>query len=223
MSFDPSRLRSELELGLIENPRSVAQVIAELTATIKAKVDLEATSAPLVPKLVTKRILLVSLTRNHAIDLHDVAFRDAETMQFFDFPASANEAETAAQLEFYFKHQMPTWALILNGKAVGLLNYHTYDAGNQRLEIGFLLGRHFWGQGLMAEALRALIRHCFETLAINRIEVDPQSNNTRAITMLRKLGFRAEGIARQRRNKCGKYQDLAVHSLLKSEWKPPQG
>jgi RimJ/RimL family protein N-acetyltransferase len=57
-------------------------------------------------------------------------------------------------------------------------------------EVGFDLALAWWGRGLMSEALRAVIRYGFETLALKEIEALTSVHNRRAITLLTRLGFR---------------------------------
>lgn len=57
-----------------------------------------------------------------------------------------------------------------NGKAIGAielkLNGHTdMTDRDDECELGYWLGKPFWGQGIMPEATRELLRHAFEESA----------------------------------------------------------
>jgi RimJ/RimL family protein N-acetyltransferase len=73
---------------------------------------------------------------------------------------------------------------VVCGAPVGFVNYHHREDWNRRLELGFMLGRPFWGRGLMAEALAALIHHSLGGLGMIRIEATVQPDNLRATALL---------------------------------------
>ena len=89
---------------------------------------------------------------------------------------------------------------------------------SRRAEIGYSMGRQYWGQGYMHEALRALIDYAFGPLALNRIEADIDPRNANSAKSLERLGFRAEGILRERWIVAGEVSDTAYYGLLRSEW-----
>lgn len=56
-------------------------------------------------------------------------------------------------------------------------------------ELGFFLRRDRWGQGLMHEALSALLPHLFETMPLDNILADADPRNTASLGLLHRLGF----------------------------------
>ena len=87
-----------------------------------------------------------------------------------------------------------------------------------RAEIGFALGREHWRKGYASDAVVTLIRFCFEELRLHRIEADADPRNDRSLRLLEKLGFRREGLLRQRYRINGEMQDAVFLALLESEW-----
>jgi len=63
------------------------------------------------------------------------------------------------------------------------------DPGVIEVELTYALGRAYWGQGYAAEAGRALLRHGFTRLGVNRIVNSVSSRNTASIALIRRLGF----------------------------------
>jgi ribosomal-protein-alanine N-acetyltransferase len=182
------------------------------------------------PPLATPRLDLRPIVLADAQLLHS-AFADPETMQFMDHPVSRTVADTSSRI---FPFLVPllswhaTWIAIerATGAAIGFVNYHHRENWNRRLEIGFMVGRPFWGRGLAAEALTALIEHCFGPLEMMRIEATVQPENARAIALLERLGFRFEGGPLRRRLRIGdETRDLLIYGLLREEWRggPPTG
>lgn len=88
----------------------------------------------------------------------------------------------------------------------------------RRAELGYVLARPAWGQGLMDEALRTLLTWAFEALNLNRLEADIDPRNAASERALRRLGFQQEGFLRQRWIVDGVVSDTALFGLLRSDW-----
>lgn len=114
------------------------------------------------------------------------------------------------------------WGIELKstGCLVGTCGYCRWDQRHHRAEIGYDLSPENWGQGLMPEALRALIRFGFEQMHLNRIEATTHTENLRSQHVLAKLGFQREGVLREYYCRDGIYNDQVQFSLLKSQWQP---
>ena len=56
-------------------------------------------------------------------------------------------------------------------------------------ELGYWLGRPFWGQGIIPEASRELLRHAFEDLKMKRIWCGHYEGNAKSRRVMEKLGF----------------------------------
>lgn len=96
-----------------------------------------------------------------------------------------------------------------------LFNFHTRS---RRAEIGYLLGRPYWGRGYMNEALRAMIAHAFGAMDLRRLEADIDPANIASARSLERLGFKHEGRLRERWEVEGEVTDSDVYGLLRREW-----
>jgi RimJ/RimL family protein N-acetyltransferase len=86
-------------------------------------------------------------------------------------------------------------------------------------EVGIFIGeKALWNQGYGTQAMRLLLRHGFETLNLNRIFLRVFETNLRAVRSYEKAGFILEGRQRQAMYKDGRYIDVLVMSILRSEW-----
>lgn len=83
------------------------------------------------------------------------------------------------------------WVLVerATDTVIGTLVLFHFVDGIEQAEVGYVLGRDHWGQGLMGEALRALCGEAFGSLGLERLlaQVDPR--NTASIRLLERLGF----------------------------------
>jgi RimJ/RimL family protein N-acetyltransferase len=103
---------------------------------------------------------------------------------------------------------------------VGDIGFSSIDQRCRSAEVGILIGeKGYWNQGLGTRAMRLMLNHGFQTLNLNRVELEVYENNLRAIRSYEKVGFVHEGRKRQRMYKDGVYLDVLMMSVLRSEWK----
>ena len=107
-----------------------------------------------------------------------------------------------------------TWRLIGN---CGIFNI---EREAQAGEFGIMIGdKTVWNQGLGTEAVKLILRFGFGTLNLNRVFLRVYAENVRAQRAYEKAGFILEGTMRQAVYKHGKYGDVHLMSVLRSEWK----
>lgn len=90
-----------------------------------------------------------------------------------------------------------------------------------RADVGYWLGKPYWGRGLMAEAAAALVRFDFEHLDMAKVEADVFTHNTRGIRLVEKLGFRREAHHRRAVLKRGEWIDEYIYGILPGELTTP--
>ncbi|MDI1241874.1 MAG: GNAT family protein [bacterium] len=104
------------------------------------------------------------------------------------------------------------------GAIAGQIGYNHLESAIHKAEIGYWLGASFEGKGLITRSCRIMIDHAVRNLSINRIEIKCGTENLKSRKIPERLGFTEEGIARQAEWLHGRYIDLAVYSILSSEW-----
>ena len=104
-------------------------------------------------------------------------------------------------------------------RAVGNCGVHQIDWRIRSAELGIFIGdKSRWNQGIGTHVMKLLLKHGFETLNLNRIALEVYDSNPRAIRTYEKAGFVLEGRKRQAVYRHGKYSDVLVMSVLRSEW-----
>ncbi|MDR1630701.1 MAG: GNAT family N-acetyltransferase [Oscillospiraceae bacterium] len=63
-------------------------------------------------------------------------------------------------------------------------------AGLKIKEIGYVLAKEFWGQGLMPEAVREVLRFCFEDCGLDAVSIGHFAENAQSRRVIEKCGFR---------------------------------
>ncbi len=103
-------------------------------------------------------------------------------------------------------------------KIIGTVLLFKFDAVSARLELGYVLGRAHWRQGLAKEALRATCTHAFEKLGVRRIEAEVNPQNIASNALLSSLGFTLEGRLRKRWIAKGLAYDTNFYGCLADDW-----
>jgi len=101
---------------------------------------------------------------------------------------------------------------------VGACSLFQFHMTSRRAEIGYLLGRPYWGSGYMHEALLAFVDHAFNRLHLNRLEADIDPRNLASAKTLERLGFKLEGVLRERWIVQEEVTDTGLYGLLRREW-----
>jgi len=101
---------------------------------------------------------------------------------------------------------------------VGTVSLFHFNGPSRWAEIGYALGRPYWGAGYMHEALKALLRYAFMARNLNRLEADIDPRNLASAKTLERLGFIKEGHLRERWIVNGEVSDSWLYGLLRREW-----
>lgn len=87
-----------------------------------------------------------------------------------------------------------------------------------RAEVGYWIGKPFWGRGLATTALRLLIEFGFETLKFNRIEAGHFASNTASGRVMQKANMRFEAVRRQAFWHRDRFKDAHWYAILREDY-----
>ena len=88
----------------------------------------------------------------------------------------------------------------------------------QYVTLGYWMGQDFVGQGLMTEAVSAVIPFAFDTLGLHRIHAAFLPTNAASRRVLEKNGFREEGYAENYLQIDGKWCDHVLFGLTRERY-----
>jgi diamine N-acetyltransferase len=112
-------------------------------------------------------------------------------------------------------------SLAASGQLVGMVSLTRIDYLHRNAEFNAMVGeRDARNHGVGTAATRAMVRHGLFDLNLHRIYVSILRDNVGSIRMCEKAGFREEGTIREGAYKNGRYHDLVLMGVLKSEWQP---
>ncbi len=151
-------------------------------------------------------------------------FSDADVCQYLVDEEPFTRIEEANKLIEFYTLPEPRgqyrWIITRksDGDSIGTCGYHQWIVQHHSCEIGYDLCPPCWGKGYMTEALTSLISWGFNDMNLNRIQAFIDVRNTRSVNLASRLGFKNEGIVRDKHLFRGKYYDHYCFSLLKREW-----
>jgi N-acetyltransferase len=107
-----------------------------------------------------------------------------------------------------------------DGELVGSTRYMNIEAAHARVEIGHTWYRPaLWATNINPACKFLLLRHAFETLALNRVEFKTDIRNTRSQAAIAKLGAVREGVFRSHMIRAdGTLRDTVYFAVIKNEW-----
>ena len=109
-------------------------------------------------------------------------------------------------------------------RLIGNTSFFNLEWTNRSAELGIFIGdKSLWNKGYGTETVCLLLRHGFEALNLHRIYLQVYSTNPRARRSYEKAGFVLEGTLREAVYRHGKYIDMHVMSVLRSEWNAAEG
>ena len=107
---------------------------------------------------------------------------------------------------------------------IGTVSLHAVSAEERKAGFGIMIGdKESWSHGFGTDAILALLRFAFDEMNLNRIYLDVDEDNARAIACYRKCGFVEEGRKLQDRFLGGRYTDTILMAVLAAEFRALHG
>ena len=107
-----------------------------------------------------------------------------------------------------------------DGDIAGVVNLDQIFRGNfQNAVLSYYAGAPFARRGYMREAVELAIRHAFASLGLHRVEANVQPANASSRALLRRCGFRREGLSRRYVKVGGRWRDHERWALVAEDWR----
>ncbi|WNS76348.1 GNAT family N-acetyltransferase [Bacillus sp. DTU_2020_1000418_1_SI_GHA_SEK_038] len=171
-----------------------------------------------------KRVILRSLTLDDAEKVEEYAsdYEISKTTLNIPHPYPKGSARDFIRsvLEAQKEGRNFNFAIICkeNRSFIGLIGLRPVTE-HKRGEVGYWIGKPFWGNGYGTEAAKLIIKYGFEVLNLNRIYAAAFTSNPGSWRIMEKCGMKHEGIFRNHVCKDGKPLDLTYYGILKEEYK----
>ncbi len=172
----------------------------------------------------TERLILRPFTVDDAEDMYRNWASDPEVTKYLTWPAHPDAELTRTLLKDWVSRYEAgdffNWAIARKetGEVIGNISVVSLTEQIGAAEIGYCMGRRFWGQGIMLEALLAVEDYLFETVGLLRICAGHDVNNPKSGRVMDKAGMTREGVLRQSGKNNQGIVDVEIHSILRGEW-----
>ena len=177
------------------------------------------------PVLKTERLVLREVTLRDA-PWYFGHFNTWEIVDGQEYPGPKDLEAAKRELRLYFTDNFRKgtgirWGITLKGgnDLIGSAGLYKYVEKTSQVETGYDLDPKYWGQGIMTEAMTAIVRYAFDVMKVNRIEALVSPRNKGSQGLVRRLGFRREGVLREHDFYNGKFTDDYLFALLKRDWR----
>ena len=121
----------------------------------------------------------------------------------------------------YGNNNFCSWAIVYNGEVVGAIDARI-DEDKRSANMGFVLGKKWWGKGIMPEALQAVIDYLFSH-GITRIGATHKIENPNSGRVMEKCGMICEGTSRESaKDGHGNIHDSKVYSITNEKLRSNQ-
>ncbi len=177
------------------------------------------------PTLHTERLILRPFALTDAAEVQRLAGdRDiAATTLLIPHPYEDGMAEEwiSTHKDEFQSGQQAVFAVVLAAEkrlvgAVGL----DFNEQHCRAEMGYWIGKPYWGRGYCTEAARALLEYAFGQRGLNRVSAHHFANNPASGRVMRNIGMVHEGCLRQHVQKWNVFLDAELYAILKDEFPP---
>ncbi|MHA7066223.1 GNAT family N-acetyltransferase [Azospirillum argentinense] len=172
----------------------------------------------------TKRLLLRPFTAGDAEAIQAYA-GDPKVAQYMEWGPNT-PAMTAKVLQAWLQ-EYQTWPrrsvelgieLRAQGTLIGGIRLSILDEHGATADIGYCLGRSYWGHGYATEAAGALLSVAFERLRLHRVYATCDVRNVASWRVMEKLGMRREGEFRADKLVKGTWRNSYLYAILAEEW-----
>jgi len=174
-------------------------------------------------EIVTERLVLRRFRETDAEEAYENFGKDEEVARYVSFDPWRTLAGTEEFIRLHLDQYDTNpdyygWAITLDGKVIGNISIFDIDHDSESCELGYYLGRDWWGNGYATEAAKAVINYAFVRLFAHRVFASHHPENVRSKRVLEKAGMKYEGTMRDaQRNRDGTFSDLLLYAVLSND------
>lgn len=179
--------------------------------------------------LETERLILRRFVKSDAQDVFNNWASDPEVTKYLGWPPHSDISVTRKfmrkRLRAYARKDYYSWAIALKetGRVIGTIAANRHNDATASVTIGYVIGKAWWNQGYMTEALRAVIKFFFEECGMNRVEAMHDPRNPGSGRVMQKAGMIYEGTLRQADWSNQGVGDKACYAILASDYENRKG
>ncbi|WP_179021410.1 GNAT family N-acetyltransferase [Winogradskyella forsetii] len=145
----------------------------------------------------SERLIYKRVSAEHVTDAYVNWMNDPEVNMYLETGGNYTLNLLKAYVEEQYKKDIYFWAIHLKNskKHIGNIKIDPIDLKANSGEYGILMGDKMnWGKGYAKEASLAIINYCFDVIKLNKITLGVVEDNSNAVLLYKKIGFRIDAI-----------------------------
>lgn len=174
--------------------------------------------------LETDRLILRQFREEDAESMFNNWASDSEVTRFLTWQPHSDINVTRELLKDWIGRYTDlsyyNWVIELkeDHTAIGNISAVKVNEKTEAVDMGYCMGKAWWGKGIMPEALRRIIAFFFEETSVKRVAACHDANNPKSGRVMEKAGMKTEGVFRSAGfNNLG-VCDEVWHSIIKSDF-----
>ena len=146
----------------------------------------------------TQRLILREIEEKDLYDVYEYA-SDESVARYMPWEAHKSIEDSRNfidnEIEKYKKNNSLNYAIVLKetNKMIGTAGCFEYKEGDKFAQVGYVINKKYWGNGLVPEAMRAIIEYLFREKDVHRIYAKHYVGNEKSGRVMQKLGMKYEG------------------------------
>ncbi len=176
------------------------------------------------PVIHTQRLILRPYRLGDEAAMYRNWASDPDVTKYLTWDIHASVAVTKAVVEdwvgSYASDTVYHWGITEGGELIGDIAVVKWHEREEWCEIGYCMGKAWWGRGYMTESLRAVLRFLFTEVGFHRAALCHDIDNPASGRVMQKAGMQQEGVMRERaKRRDGSFGDIVWYGALAREWR----
>lgn len=171
----------------------------------------------------TSRLILRKFNIDDVADAYKNWYSDPEVTMWLQNNVHTDISQTKDYLSWfitsYEKADFYRWAITLktDNKAIGSIGFTINSERDSVADLSYSLGKAFWNQGIVTEALEAVIKYALVDVGVNRLEAFHATANPASGKVMSKAGMKYEGHSRQKYKSHRGFEDCDLYAILRED------
>ena len=139
----------------------------------------------------------------------------------FPHPYSLDDAHLFIAHALHLDNEK-SWAIEVNGEASGGISLRQGEGVERHsAELGYWLGRAYWGEGIATAAVRAIFPHALREMRLYRLQARVFADNPASMRVLERCGFEHEAVLHRLVVKGDRLLDMHVYAITRQTLDAP--
>ena len=170
----------------------------------------------------TARLTLRAFRESDAEEMFHNWANDPEVTKYMTWTPHGDIALTRQLCAQWEKEaeEIYQWAMVYEGEVVGSATVISRGEFQERGTLGYCMAKKCWGKGLMTEAVKEILRYCFEEVGFARIDGEHAAPNVGSGRVMQKCGLSYEGTRKEffRLPSTGERVDIVEYGITKGDY-----